>query len=236
MTTMTSSPMALLDIYVAPSNVFKQLKENKKWAWLGLLLMVAISGIASMLFFNGMSPEWIVEQQLAHAGDMSAQEAEQAKDAMIQFAQYTGVMGAVMGAIFILIMSGVIAGYNMLIGNALAETKPDFKYGDWFSFTLWSSMPAVINTLGFMILFLTATTAELPLDMPNYASLNQLVLNYLPGDALYTWAESLNLFSLWSIFLTMVGFQYCCNMSLLKSVMAAALPYVVIFGVWFALV
>jgi len=235
-TTTTPSAMALLDIFVSPSNVFNHIKANKKWAWLGLLLIIAISGISSLLFFNGMSPEWIVEQQLGHAGDMSAQEAEQAKDAMMQFAQYTGVMGAVMGGVFILIITSIIAGYNLLIGNALAQTKPDFKYGDWFSFTVWTSMPAVINTLGFMILFLTATTAELPLDMTNYASVNQLMLNYLPGDALYTWAESLNLFSLWSILLTIIGFQRCCNMSAGKAVLAGTLPYLVIFGAWFALV
>lgn len=230
-----ASSMAIFDIFVAPSNVFNQLKENKKWAWLGLLLIIAISGVASVLFFSGMSPEWIVEQQLAQSGDLSAQEAEQAKDAMMQMAQYTGVLGAVFGGIFIIIMTSVFAGYNMLIGKSSGVTKPDFKYGDWFSFTLWTSMPAIVNTIGFMVLFLTASTSELPLSMANYASVNQLFFNYLPSDALYTWAESLNLFSLWSIFLTAVGFQRCCSMSLTNSVIAAVLPYFVIFGSWFAL-
>jgi len=231
----TSSPMALVDIFVAPANVFNQLKENKKWSWLGLLLIVAISGVASMMFFSGMSPEWIVEQQLAQSSDLSAQEAAQAKDAMMQVAPYTGIMGAVFGGIFILIMTAVFAAYYMLMGKSAAVTKPNFSYGDWFSFTLWTSMPSIINTIGFMALFLTATTAELPLSMANYASVNQLFMNYLPGDALYNWAESLNLFSIWSIFLATVGFMRCCKMSLVNSLVAAILPYFVIFGSWFAL-
>jgi len=227
--------MALIDIFVAPANVFNQLKLNKKWAWLGLALIITISGIASLLFFNGMSPEWIVQQQLAQSPDLSAQEATQAEDTMMKMAEYTGAMAAIIGGVFILLMTSVFAGYNMLIGKSAAVTKPDFKYGDWFSFTLWTSMPAIINTLGFMVLFLTAATVELPLSMANYASVNQLFFNYVPSDALYTWAESLNVFSLWSIFLTAVGFQRCCSMSLVNSTVAAILPYFVIFGSWFAL-
>ncbi len=230
-----ASPMAIVDIFVAPSNVFNQVKDNKKWAWLGLLLIIAISALSSVLFFGSMSPEWIVEQQLAQSGDLSAQEAEQAKGAMMQMAQYTGVLGAVFGGIFIIIMTCLFAAYNMLIGKSAGVIKPDFKYADWFSFTLWTSMPAIVNTIGFMVLFLTASTSDLPLSMANYASVNQLFFNYLPSDSLYTWAESLNLFSLWSIFLTTVGFQRCCNMSLANSTAAAVLPYFVIFASWFAL-
>lgn len=231
----TSSPMTMVDIFLAPSTVFTRLKDNKKWAWICLLLIVATSATASILFFSGMSPEWIVEQQLAQSGDLSPQEAAQAKDAMIQMAPYTGILGAVFGGIFILIMASAFAAYNMMIGKLGAVIKPDFKYSDWFSFTLWTTMPTLINTLGFMVLFLTANNAELPLSLANYASVNQLFFNYLPGDSLFTWAESLNLFSLWSIGLTAIGFQRCCNMSFANATVAAVLPYFVIFGSWFAL-
>jgi len=229
----TSSPMALIDIFVAPKTVFDNLQANKKWSVMGLIITIAITAAASIMFFGGMSPDWIVEQQMMAAGDMAASEREAMKEGIEMMSEYMGIMAAVGTLIMLPVITALFALYYKIIGTTVAETKPDFKFGDWFTFSVWTQMPAIINTLGFMVLFLTAATADLPISMPYYASVNQLFMNLLPGDALYTWAESLNLFSIWSIIIAAIGFNRCCKMSMVKSVIFAAIPTLVIFGVWF---
>lgn len=229
----TSSPMALINVFVEPKSVFDNLQTTKKWSWLGLILIVAITATSSMMFFGGMSTEWLVEQQMMAAGDMSASEREAAQAAMSQMAEYTGIMAGVGSLIMFPVITALFALYYKVIGSTAANVDPEFKFGDWFAFSVWTQMPALISTLGFMALFLTAATGDLPISMPNYASVNQLFMNLVPGDALYTWAESFNLFSIWSVIIAAVGFNRCCKMSMVKSVLFAALPIVVIFGAWF---
>lgn len=229
----TSSPMALINVFVEPKSVFENLQANKKWSWIGLILTVGVTAAASLMFFGGMSPDWIVEQQLMAAGDMAASEREAMKEGIEMMSEYMGVMAAVGTLIMLPVITTLFALYYKIIGATAADTSPDFKFGDWFAFSVWTQMPTLINTLGFMALFLTAATADLPISMPNYASLNQLFLDFVPGDALYTWAESLNLFAIWSVIIAAVGFNRCCKMSMAKSAIFAFLPILVIFGVWF---
>lgn len=229
----TSSPMALVNVFVEPKSVFENLQTTKKWSWLGLIIVMAITAISSMMFFGGMSTEWLVEQQMMAAGDMSVSEREATQQGMEMMADYMGIIAAVSALVMLPVMSAIFALYYKVIGSTAATVDPEFTFGDWFAFTVWTQMPALINSLGFMALFLTAATGDLPISMPNYASVNQLFMDLVPGDALYTWAESFNLFSIWSVIIAAVGFNRCCKMSIVKSVIFAALPIVVIFGAWF---
>lgn len=231
----TASPMALIDVFVAPKSLFEQLKAAKKWSWLALALMMTITSLSVMSFYDNMSPEWIVEQQLELAGDMSAAERESATKIIQQTAGNVGIIGASVAAIMTLLLTAIYAIYFMGVGKLGGINKQKLSYGDWFSFSVWIQMPMLINTIGFAVLFLTASTADLPLNLGNYASLNQLVTGYLPTDALFSWAETLNLFFVWNIALVSIGLKKCSDMSTVKATTLAAMPYIAIFGLWFVL-
>ncbi len=231
----TSSPMAMVDIFVAPKSVFDNLLGNGKWAWLSLLLIIAVLVGSKIAFFSGMSSDWIVEQQLAQAGEMTASEAAQAREGMTMMAEYTGIISSIAGSIIFVILTALSAAYYMVISNVAATKTPEFSFGNWFTFAVWTQMPTIINTIGFIVLFAGANTADLPLTLGSYASVNQLFLSYVPGDALFNWAETLNLFLIWGIALAAIGFNRCCDMSAAKSLFFAVLPSLVIFGVWFGI-
>ena len=233
MTTTTVSPIVILDAYVAPTSIFERLSEIKKWSWLALLLLLAVMIASNYFFFGGMSTSWLGEQQLLLAGDLSGAELKAATEMMEQTAQYTGILGGVFGAIFQLLFLCVFAAYFMLVAKFYGNNDNSFKFGDWFSFSIWTQMPMLISMLGFVALFATASTADLPLGLANYASLNQLLLGLNPSDALFTWAESINLFSLWSIVISMIGLRVCCGLSMVKASVLSLLPYVGCFGLWF---
>ncbi|MDP2560497.1 YIP1 family protein [Psychrobium sp. 1_MG-2023] len=235
LTTNPTTPMTLLDVFVAPKTVFEQLQSAKKWSWLALVLLISVTSASLLAFFSNMTPEWIVEQQLMQMGDVSASERAAATEALELTAEYTGVIGAVFTVIAQVIMISILAGFYLAIGKFAAKQSPQYSYGDWFSFAIWTQMPALINMIGFTILFTTAAVSDLPLTLTNYASLNQLVLNLAPTEALYTWAESINIFSVWSIIIAMIGLQHCCKMTTVKAFTFATLPYITVFGSWFIL-
>ncbi len=230
MTTMKLSN-ALLDVYVAPASLFDAIKQGTR-PLIPLLLMLAISFVGVVYFYSNMSTEWIVEQQMLQAGDMSPAEEERIRAYFAESAGYIGWIGAVTQLVATLIITAVFALYFRIVGHK-AE---DFTYGNWFGFTVWTQMPTVILMLGFFAILFTASTPDLPIMTLGYASLNQLALGLSPGDAFYNWAEALNLFFLWSIVLSAVGLQRWVGMNMAKAAFFAALPYLLVFGIWAAMV
>ena len=235
-TTNAFNPALILDALVAPTALFNQFNNTKKSSWLALFLLMAVTFVSTMMFFDNMSTPWLIEQQLLQAGELSASELEGATAIIEQTAEYTGLISATFSAISLLIINVIFASYYLLMTKMTSKSagteKQMLVFSDWYSFSIWTQIPLLINTLGFSLLFLTAATTDLPLSLINYASLNQLVLGLNPEHSLYMWAESLNLFYIWSIFIGTIGLKKCTNLSSTKAISVAVMPYIVIFGLW----
>ncbi|MBU2278427.1 MAG: YIP1 family protein [Gammaproteobacteria bacterium] len=225
--TISTIRASLIDIYIAPSQAYAKIRGSGSN---GLLLLgqLLLTALAFYLFYHGMSAEWLVEQQLLHAGELTPAELEQTRAVMAQTAAYTPIIAAVTGPIMVLLINAILAGYL----NLVTKMSGDFRYQDWFGFSVWSQMPLQLNTIGLILLVLFADTPNLPLDTANYASLNQLFLQLPIGATFYTWAEAFNLFMLWQIAVMAVGLRQWCNFSMVKATVFAALPTIIIFGIW----
>lgn len=230
---MTTSTIrnSVLDIFIAPSQAFAKIRGSggNVLLLIGQLLLLAL---AMYLFYQGMSPEWLVEQQLLQAGDLTPAEIEQSRALMAQTAPYTAIIVAVSAPLMAILMTAILAGYLHLI----SKMSGDFRYQDWFGFSVWSQMPMQLNSIGLILLVLSANTPNLSLASANYASLNHLVLQLPIGAPFYTWAEAFNLFMFWQIALMAIGLKQWCNFSMVKATLFAALPTVLIFGIWALLV
>lgn len=230
---MTTSTIrnSVLDIFIAPSQAFAKIRGSggNVLLLIGQLLLLAL---AMYLFYQGMSPEWLVEQQLLQAGDLTPAEIEQSRALMAQTAPYTAIIVAVSAPLMAILMTAILAGYLHLI----SKMSGDFRYQDWFGFSVWSQMPMQLNSIGLILLVLSANTPNLPLASANYASLNHLVLQLPIGAPFYTWAEAFNLFMFWQIAVMAIGLKQWCNFSMVKATLFAALPTVLIFGIWALLV
>lgn len=230
---MTTSAIrtSLLDIFIAPGQAFANIRGSggNVLLLMGQLLLLAL---ALYLFYQGMSPEWLVEQQILQAGELTPAEIEQSRAMMEQTAPYTAIIVAVTAPLMALLMNAVLAGYLHLI----SKMSGDFRYQDWFGFSVWSQMPMQLNSIGLILLVLFSDTPNLPMAAANYASLNQLVLQLPIGAPFYTWAEAFSLFMLWQIAVMAIGLKQWCNFSMVKASIFAALPTVLIFGIWALLV
>jgi hypothetical protein len=222
---------ALLDIFIAPQQAFRQIRGSGGNLLL-LLGQMLLTALAFYLFYQGMSPEWLVEQQMLTAGDLTPAEAERARAMMAQSAPYTAVISAFFGPLMLVVVNAILAGYLHLI----SKMSGDFRYQDWFGFSVWSQMPMLLNTMGLILLVLFSDTPNLPMATANYASLNQLMLHLPMSAPFYTWAETFSLFMFWQIAITTIGLKQWCNFGTGKATLFAALPTLLIFGIWALLV
>ncbi|MEH8020523.1 YIP1 family protein [Rheinheimera metallidurans] len=224
-----SIAQGLIDIYVAPKSLFDTLQDKKGWSIVPFLLLLITSAVVMYIFFAGMSPSWIVEQQmLAVAHTLTPAEIENTRAVMGQMAdksKYFALGGIVIG---LPIMLAIQAAYIMLVGNS-GHKRP---YGSWFAMSVWVSMPSLINMLGLLVLIMLSSTPDMPINSANYLSLNQLVFNFSPQDTWFSLTENFNLTYLWSIGLAAVGLKSWSGYSTSKAVLLAALPLIVIFGIW----
>lgn len=219
------------NMLLSPNLAWQQLRE-KSLIVPALLLQIVLTSVAIYLFYSGMSAEWLVEQQLLQAGDLTPAETEQARAMMAQTAAYTPIIGVVSVVVMSLLMHAIFAGYYHLIGKMAGN----FSYSQWFAASVWSQMPLLLNMIGLMLLTLVADNPNLPLSTANYASVNQLLLQLPPSHGYFFLTESLNLFYFCQVALLTLAFRQWCQFSLTKALLLAAFPLVLIFGTWALLI
>ncbi len=202
-------------------------QQSGRHFWL-LAIQLLLTTAIIYWFYAGMSPAWLVDQQLLHAGELTPAETEQIRAAMASMAGATPIIGAVSVAVGSLAFTAITAGYLLLTG----KLHKALNYGQWFALVVWSQLPALLNILGLALLVLLADSPDQPLMLVNYASLNQLVLDLPVGHALYTWAESINVFLVWQLWILFAGLQSAAGFTAKRAAIVTGTPVLLIFGLW----
>lgn len=202
-------------------------QQSSRQFWL-LAIQLLLTTAIIYWFYAGMSPAWLVEQQLLHAGELTPAETEQIRAAMASMAGATPIIGAVSIAVGSLAFTAITAGYLLLTG----KLQKALNYGQWFALVVWSQLPALLNILGLALLVLLADSPDQSLMLVNYASLNQLVLDLPIGHALYTWAESINVFLIWQLWILFAGLQSAAGFTAKRAAIVTGTPVLLIFGLW----
>ena len=221
---------ALVDIFISPSKAFNGLKEAKGWSFVAFILLAGILAASMFAFYNKADPQFLIDQQVAAAVDatiaeqkMIRQSIEQTVDLQVWFAMFGTIIGLV-------VINALMAGYYLFVSKQ--DPEANYGYGAWYGFGVWAMMPLVIYYLGFLILVLTASTNQISQTLMNYSSINQLLIGLEIGHPFYTLLESLNIFSIWSIFIAAIGLKSWTNFTFNKALLFAALPSIVIYGIW----
>lgn len=222
---------ALVDIFISPSKAFNGLKEAKGWSFVAFILLAGILAASMFAFYNKADPQFLIDQQVAAASvdatiaeqKMIRQSMEQTIDMQVWFAIFGGIIG-------LAVINALMAGYYLFVSKQ--DPEANYGYGAWYGFGVWAMMPLVIYYLGFLILVLTASTNQISQTLMNYSSINQLLIGLEIGHPFYTLLESLNIFSIWSIFIAAIGLKSWTNFTFNKALVFAALPSIVIYGIW----
>ncbi len=224
----TSAWSALLDIIVEPSKAFRGIEKNTKWLWIPLLLLLLGTMALFAYYYSVVDFDWYKAQTLAA---MPADQADQAE----QFIKRGTVMTSVLvgTAVVTLVVYLIYSIYLLLVHKLSGDQEHGF--GHWFSLSVWSGWPGILSVIAMFGYLLFTGNNQINESQLNFLSLNSLVTQYPNDHALAGVMNGITPFLFWTIGLAALGLKLWTNRSFGKSLLIAAAPYVVLYGIWFAI-
>jgi len=219
--------MKLVDIFLDPAKVFTAEKDKPTFL-LPMAIMVALSVAMILAYYLRVDPVWFQDFSLTMMGqEMTPAEIAQAKQFM-PGAKVQGYIGAAGTLIFVPIVYAVFALYYFLAGK-IAGAGLSYKHG--LSLTTWAAMPTALGALVATISALTMAP-QTPLHAISLTRIDPLLVQ-LPFDHdLSTLAKGFDLLGLWAIALGAIGWKTFTRSGWGSAVFVAALPSVLIYGIW----
>ena len=223
---------ALVDIIASPGKALDEAKQHTSWLWWPLFISIFLAMAVFGYYYSWVDFPWLVEETVRN---IPAESRAESAEAIRSFMQPGRTMWFTL--IMILVVSFIIyllqAVYFHLANKMTSGSEIGF--GQWFSFSVWISFVGIFATLAALIVILMADSNQLSNTSLQPLSFNALFIHAAPGTTWATWANSLNLVTFWTIFLAATGFGRWTGASTVKSWVIAALPWVLIFGIWAAL-
>jgi Yip1 domain len=217
----------VVDTFVAPSKTFIDIRRSASW-WLPFVLM-AISSFAMVFVVDKkLGMEKVVENQMA----LSPKQAEKLdqlppdqREAQMQTIVKFNRVVAYVYPVVLLIVAAIIAG--VLMGTFNFGFGAELTFTRCFSVTMYSWLPGILKAL-IAILAVSAGGAE-GFTFQNPVASNLGTLVDPSSHFLYSMATSLDVFTIWILVLTGIG--YSCLTKVKRGTCMA-----VVFGWWLVVV
>jgi hypothetical protein len=221
---------ALFDIgnvILEPTPTFARLKA-KSSAWLPLLILIVLSLGMMYWWVTTVDFGWLREHMLSAQPNVKPEQ----RAAMEKFLTPTSMLWTTsLSAVFGTLVALAVSALYYLVASKVIGVP--ISYGKWFGFSVWTSVPRLL-TLPLSALQIVTSHGRLAPEDLNMVSLNYLVF-HLPVS--HPWASllgSLDLSTVWSIVLAVIGLKAWTGRSTGTCVTVALLPYVIVYGLWAA--
>jgi len=230
-----SSMSIMTNIFTNPGTAFSDIKVNNPILMPLFTLLVAQSLLVIFMYSN-VDYQWYVDEMITRASDTDTSQediANMRKGLEMMSGTTTGLLGAVFGSLFIMVMYSVMALYFVIIS---AISNDGIKFKQWFSFISWTSMPAVLGILaGYVVVFTSSNGQFLP-ESINPLSLNELFFNMDPAKGIGAVLAGTSVTAFWTFALMVIGYSSWTGKKVAVSVSIIAALYTVTYGIWIALV
>lgn len=219
--------MQLVDIFMDPAKVFTAEKDKPSFL-LPMAISVAATVAMILAYYLRVDPVWFQDFSLTMMGqEMTPAEIAQAKQFMPS-AKVQGYIGAGSTLIFVPVVYAIFALYYFLAGK-IAGASLSYKHG--LSLATWSAMPTALGAIVATIGALTMAP-QTPIHSISLTRIDPLLVQ-LPFDhALSALAKSFDLLGLWALALGAIGWKAFTRSGWGSAVFVAALPSVLIYGIW----
>jgi hypothetical protein len=223
----SSSFSIAMNIFTAPSQAFAELKERPR-VWFPLLLMIIGYSAVMFSYMNSVDIGWFMESQNAANPNMTEEQREQTAEVAANVSPW------VYGAIFALIT--VLSTVLVLFLSALYYTIVSFATSDgvklkqWFALGCWCMLPQALGLVA-QLVNLSVTDARFmlqdavnPLAFGNLIGVERTATTPIVQRILL----GLDLTIIWSVALTVIGYQQWTKKSLVTTIMVVLGPLAVI--------
>ncbi|WP_322404214.1 YIP1 family protein [Massilia luteola] len=215
------------NVILAPSPTFARLKDKPR-PWIPLLVLVLLTLGVTYWYISTLDFAWFREHMLAAQG-AAKPEARAALEHFLtpKTMMWSSGAGAVLGTP---VLCALVALYYLLAAKVMGT---GIGYGKWFGFAVWTSIPRLLALPLSALQIVTSGGRLAPEDM-NMVSLNYLLLHVPMSNPWFGFATNLDLTSLWSIALAVIGLKAWTGRSTGACVTVAVLPYALVYGIWAA--
>jgi hypothetical protein len=226
---MSSNPLqACVDILTSPQETFDTLKSKKGWSWAPFLLVIVTTVALFLYYFTAVDFEWMIDQmleQMAAQNDMSSDQLQATQDYMSKTSMtWSTTLGSAIG---IVVINAIMAVYYYLATKV--SSPNELTYGAWYGFSWWVSMPLVVSSLLAALVVAFSSGGMVSLEDLSPTSLGFLAES---SSVWYSFFNSLNAFSLWTIALGAIGLSSWLEIPSKKAFIIAAAPSLVIYAIW----
>ena len=217
----------LIDIIAAPSVALTRLKVKPTF-WLPLLLVLALTVSAQLGYFllndDGFVRDPIVEQAVAGNGSITNEQRRQMETNIGEMSIPTVAVSS--SAAVLVIVPVTLALNAWYLGFMARFSFSELGFRHWFSLMCWTSVPSLLTSLAAWLILLTDAN-----DQVSQSELQALSVCGLLGlDSGSQMLQQFNVTQLWSVVLSVIGFQQWTQSSWLKATVIASAPTVLIYG------
>jgi len=224
----STAASGLIDIITDPTKALIAADKEPKRLWVPLILAMVIPIILSVYYFSTVDIDWMFTQlQTA----MIAQGQEFPDETRAFFSPGILMGGAIFSTILMVwISTAFSAFYLLMVAKFTSEDKRPFF--TWFSLSAWVNVPGTIAAFVMIIYFAVLGSSQIGFEDLSFFSLNSLVTHYPAGTPEAGFFSGISPFLVWTVGLLGLGIKTWTGRTLGTSLMIAAAPYVVIFGLW----
>ena len=218
----------IINTFIAPSKTFTDLRRSAAW-WAPFLLMVIVS--TGLVYTAGQKIGFrrIMENQMQAQPKAQARlenlPADQRERQMEQGAKVTGIISYVF-PVFTLLIWLLIALF--LWATFKVGVGADVSYGISLGIVVYAGLPLMLKTLLAMFSVLAGMSPESFSFQNPLASNPGYFMNPADGVFMYSLASGLDVFMIWTLVLTAIGFTCVSKIK-------TGTAYAVVFGWWIIL-
>lgn len=219
-----SEPARLINVFIAPSKTFTDLKRKPSW-WVPWLVGAVLSMAFIALVNQKIGMEQVMENYLhgqpktaERIEKLPADQQQRVRNQMMMSFKYGSYAAPVFSLLGLVIISGVLmASFNFGAGAEL-------KFGTSMAVVSYAFLPFALHALLAMGTLFAIDPEAFNLENPVATNLGLLV-NQASSPGLYRLASALDVFSIWVIILMGIGFAAVSKLKRGTTMMTVAAWY-----------
>ena len=213
----------------APTSAFDELRERPRF-WFPLLVLVAATVGMAVWYYSAVDIEWFKQAVLSQTPDMLNRPESERAAAMAMMSRNAFLVGSVVGGIVGLPLVFLVMALFLLLAAKVTKLTQGFKH--WFAMVCWSSLPLLLSYIVGAIFLLMSDNGQLTPSVLQPLSLNELVLHRPMGSPGHGIFESLNIPSIISWILMIIGVHSWSRRSWTFSALFILVPTAAIYAIW----
>jgi hypothetical protein len=215
----------IVNTFIAPSKTFTDLRRNASW-WGPFLLLAVVSTLFVYAVGQKIGFRKVTETQVQMSPKQATQldnlPADQREQQLQQRTKVTRIVSYIVPlfvlVFWVIITAGLFATFKFVAGS-------DVSFKVAFAIVAFAGLPQVLKSLLATIAVLAGVSGD-SFSFQNPIATNPgFLLNPADSPLLYSLASSLDIFIIWTLALTALGFTYVSKVK-------RGTAFVIVFGWW----